>query len=68
MIVGVDGTPLTVSSGGVRTYTEELTRALRAEFPQDEYVMMSDQFQPRKGPGPAVVDDRCPAVYVAHWG
>jgi glycosyltransferase involved in cell wall biosynthesis len=49
VIVGVDGTPLTISSGGVRTYTEELTRALRAEFPEDEYVMMSDQFQPLKG-------------------
>jgi alpha-1,3-rhamnosyl/mannosyltransferase len=38
-----------VTSGGVRRYTEELSRALSQEFPQDEYLLMSDQLQSLKG-------------------
>jgi glycosyltransferase involved in cell wall biosynthesis len=49
VIVGIDGTPLTVSSGGVRRYTEDLTRALRLEFPDDRYELLSDQLQPVSG-------------------
>lgn len=45
MIVAIDGTPLTVSSGGVRRYTEELTRALQAGFPEDSFHLISDQLQ-----------------------
>lgn len=49
MIVGIDATPLTVSSGGVRRYTEELTRALRAEFIEDRYELLSDQLRQVRG-------------------
>lgn len=49
MIAALDSTPLTVSSGGVRRYTEELCRALRAEFPADEYHLLSDQTVPVRG-------------------
>ena len=43
MRIALDGTPLSVSSGGVRRYTEELSRALAGEFPEDEYHLISDQ-------------------------
>lgn len=49
MIVAIDGTPLTVSSGGVRRYTTELTRALQANYPEDEIHILSDQLQPVAG-------------------
>jgi glycosyltransferase involved in cell wall biosynthesis len=43
MRIALDGTPLSVSTGGVRRYTEELSRALAGEFPEDEYHLISDQ-------------------------
>jgi glycosyltransferase involved in cell wall biosynthesis len=43
MTIALDGTPLSVSTGGVRRYTEELSRALAGEFPEDEYHLISDQ-------------------------
>ena len=46
MIVAIDATPLTISSGGVRRYTQELTRALRREFEQDVFHFVSDQLEP----------------------
>jgi glycosyltransferase involved in cell wall biosynthesis len=49
VIVAIDATPLTTSSGGVRRYTEELVRVLREEFPEDEYHLISDQTQPVRG-------------------
>jgi glycosyltransferase involved in cell wall biosynthesis len=49
VIVALDGTPLTMSSGGLRRYTEELTIALRREFPDDEFRAISDQLQPVRG-------------------
>ncbi|MCP5111106.1 MAG: glycosyltransferase family 4 protein [bacterium] len=61
MRVAVDGTPLTVSSGGISRYTAELSQELAREFPEDEYWLLSDQpFGPpagcpanlRRGPGP----------------
>jgi glycosyltransferase involved in cell wall biosynthesis len=46
--VALDGTPLTVPTGGVRRYVEELSAALRQTFPEDEYRLVSDQLsQPR---------------------
>lgn len=48
MIAAVDATPLTLSSGGLRRYTEELLRALRAEFPDDTVHALSDQLTPPK--------------------
>ena len=49
MTVAIDATPLTVSTGGIRRYTEELTRALRSGYPRDEFHLISDQLQPVRG-------------------
>ena len=43
MKAAMDATPLTLSSGGLRRYTEELVTALRAEFPLDSFHLVSDQ-------------------------
>ncbi len=43
MKIALDATPLTVPSGGVRRYTEELTRALCDSFPGDRFWLLSDQ-------------------------
>ena len=43
MKVGIDSTPLTVSSGGISRYTAELQRALCSAYPDDEFVFLSDQ-------------------------
>jgi glycosyltransferase involved in cell wall biosynthesis len=43
MKIALDATPLTVPSGGVRRYTEELTCALCDNFPGDEFWLLSDQ-------------------------
>jgi hypothetical protein len=45
VIAAIDGTPLTLTSGGLRRYTEELTSALRQNFPDDEFHLVSDQLQ-----------------------
>src|SRR5215471_18741103 len=43
MRVALDATPLTLSSGGLCRYTFELSRALAGEFPDDEFLLLSDQ-------------------------
>jgi glycosyltransferase involved in cell wall biosynthesis len=43
MKIALDATPLTVPSGGARRYTEELTRALCDNFPDDRFWLLSDQ-------------------------
>ncbi|MBI3664968.1 MAG: glycosyltransferase family 4 protein [Acidobacteria bacterium] len=43
MRIAIDATPLTVESGGITRYTAELASALAAEFPEDEYWLVSDQ-------------------------
>jgi glycosyltransferase involved in cell wall biosynthesis len=43
MKIALDATPLTVPSGGVRRYTEELTRALCDSFLDDQFWLLSDQ-------------------------
>jgi glycosyltransferase involved in cell wall biosynthesis len=43
VIAALDATPLTVPTGGVTRYTSELARALAAEFPEDQYWLLSDQ-------------------------
>lgn len=40
MRVALDAEPLTLTSGGLKRYVEELTQALRAEYPQDEYLYL----------------------------
>ena len=46
MRVALDGTPLTLSSGGLRRYTSELSMALAAEFPEDAFLLASDRAFP----------------------
>lgn len=41
MRVALDATPLTLSSGGLQRYVLELSRALAAEFPDDDYLLVS---------------------------
>ena len=48
--IALDGTPLTISTGGIARYTLELARALAAEFPEDRYWLFSDQ--PLLSPAP----------------
>jgi glycosyltransferase involved in cell wall biosynthesis len=43
MRVALDATPLTLTSGGLARYTSELSLALAAEFPEDTFVLVSDQ-------------------------
>jgi glycosyltransferase involved in cell wall biosynthesis len=50
MKIALDATPLTVASGGVRRYTEELSRALAENFPEDEFWLLSDQRFDLPGP------------------
>ena len=46
MITALDATPLTVPTGGVTRYTNELARALAANYPDDQYWLLSDQTFP----------------------
>jgi alpha-1,3-rhamnosyl/mannosyltransferase len=43
MKVALDATPLTVWSGGIARYTQELHRALATEFPEDEYTLVTPE-------------------------
>ncbi len=43
MRIALDATPLTMSSGGLPRYVSELTRALSEGFPEDSFVLSSDQ-------------------------
>ena len=43
VIIALDATPLTLSTGGIGRYTWELALALAAEYPEDQYWLLSDQ-------------------------
>jgi glycosyltransferase involved in cell wall biosynthesis len=43
MRVVIEATPLSLSSGGLLRYTTELSLALARCFPNDEYILVSDQ-------------------------
>lgn len=43
MKVAIDGTPLTVSTGGIARYTVQLHQALAAEFPDDRFELLPGQ-------------------------
>lgn len=43
MRIALDATPLTLASGGLKRYVEELSTALAREFAGDEYWLVSDQ-------------------------
>ena len=65
MIVALDATPLTVSNGGVRRYTEELALALVQNFPDDQYWLISDQ--PFAAPANAPVNLHCQTFAARRW-
>ena len=46
MRVALDATPLTLSTGGLRRYTEQLSCALAELFPRDVFSLISDQAFP----------------------
>lgn len=65
MIAALDATPLTVPTGGVMRYTLELSRALAANYPADEYWLLTDQpleipvaVNLHKGDGPRTAAER----------
>src|SRR5438105_2599630 len=43
MRVALDATPLALTSGGLARYTSELVSTLAAQFPEDDYQLVSDQ-------------------------
>jgi alpha-1,3-rhamnosyl/mannosyltransferase len=43
MRIALDGTPLSIATGGIARYTWELSRSLAEEFADDEYSLLSDQ-------------------------
>lgn len=43
MIAALDATPLTLTSGGLARYVNELSLALARQFPDDTYALLSDQ-------------------------
>jgi glycosyltransferase involved in cell wall biosynthesis len=43
VIVALDATPLILTSGGLARYVAELARALARGYPDDTYVLLSDQ-------------------------
>jgi glycosyltransferase involved in cell wall biosynthesis len=53
MKIALDATPLTAASGGIRRYTEELSRALAETFPDEAFWLLSDRgFElPARAPG-----------------
>jgi glycosyltransferase involved in cell wall biosynthesis len=53
VLIALDATPLTISSGGLPRYVTELSVALAREFPEDTYYLLSDQ--------PFVMPERTPA-------
>ena len=67
MRAALDATPLTLSSGGLRRYTAELSLGLADEFPEDEFLLASDRTFPMPqralpnltaAPGPSSAIDR----------
>ena len=65
MTIALDATPLTVSTGGVRRYTEELALALARNFPDDRYWLISDQ--PFSGPEDAPLNLHCEISAARRW-
>ncbi|HLK62657.1 MAG TPA: glycosyltransferase family 1 protein [Bryobacteraceae bacterium] len=53
MRVAIEAASLALSSGGLARYTSELSLALARCFPEDEYVLVSDQAFPMPADSPA---------------
>jgi glycosyltransferase involved in cell wall biosynthesis len=61
MRAAIDATPLTLTSGGLARYARELSLALAAAFPLDEFVLVSDQvFELPSGAPPNLAAGRGP--------
>lgn len=43
MRIALDATPLILTSGGLPRYVSELALALASQFPEDDYLLLSDQ-------------------------
>lgn len=41
--IALDGTPLTVATGGIRRYTEDVARALASTYPNDSVYLLCDR-------------------------
>jgi glycosyltransferase involved in cell wall biosynthesis len=65
MIIALDATPLTVSTGGVRRYTEDVALALARNFPDDKYWLLSDQ--PFAAPANAPANLDCEVSGARRW-
>jgi glycosyltransferase involved in cell wall biosynthesis len=50
VIVALDATPLTMTSGGLPRYVNELTAALSCNYPADQFLLASDQAFPGNSP------------------
>ncbi len=53
MRIALDATPLAAAPGGIARYTSELSLALARQFPQDQYLLLSDQRFPMPEQAPA---------------
>ena len=67
MKVGIDATPLTVSTGGVTRYMVELRRALETAFPDDHYQFLSDQPVARRPDWPTGWTTPPPRSFSRKW-
>ena len=43
MRIALDGTPLTLTTGGLARYTAELSAALAEHYPEDDFTLLSDR-------------------------
>ncbi len=67
MHVALDATPLTEPTGGIRRYTIELARALAETFPEDRYVLVSDQSYQHSGPDTVAAKTVQPDFWNRRW-
>lgn len=69
MIAALDATPLSVPTGGIRRYTEQLGLALARCFPADRFLLLSDQpFEtPRGAPANLVTSPRSTGFIERRW-
>jgi glycosyltransferase involved in cell wall biosynthesis len=67
VIAALDATPLTLTSGGLARYVTELSRALAVEYPEDSYVLLSDQrFAVPAGAPPNLIAKE-PRTNIGRW-
>lgn len=68
MRIAIDATPLSIPTGGVRRYTEELVRALALEYADDTFWLVSDQpFEMPDGPSNVQKGNGPPTLLDRRW-